>query len=59
MYSHCKSLTDNFGLADLVFWKDMTLRLVGNFTKLEKMTRLDQLQFDSEHMFRVYLVWWF
>ena len=35
-----KSVTDNFGLAKLASWKDMTLTLVGYFTNLGKTTRL-------------------
>ena len=33
------SATDNFRLAKLASWKDMTLRLLGYFTNLGKMTR--------------------
>ena len=45
--------TDNFGLAKLASWKEMTLRLVGYFTNLVKMTSSTQpfAQFGSEHVF--------
>ena len=47
-------MTDKFGLAKLVSWKGMTLRLVRYFTNLGKTTRLAVLaRFDSEHVFRV------